>query len=252
MSTAVARNLMVEMKMFGMMETFENAVSAATRDQTSYSEFLDVLLQAEADYRAERKTRNRIKAARFTLRPTFEDFDFTANRSISKAQIKEIYSLSWLQDGRPLLLIGPTGVGKTFIAQATGLHACSCGKSVLYMTVTTWLENLALARSSGTYLKYRDRLAKPDILILDDFGMRKLTATEAQDLCEILEERSNGKSSVFTTQLPLAHWAEVIADPVIADAIRDRLEHAALTLHVTGESYRGVKARKLAKKKKDA
>lgn len=252
MSTAVARNLMVEMKMFGMMEVFENAVSEATRDQTSYSEFLDVLLQAEADYRAERKTRNRIKAARFTLRPTFEDFDFTASRSISKAQIKEIYSLSWLQDGRPLLLIGPTGVGKTFIAQATGLHACACGKSVMYMTVTTWLENLALARSSGTYLKYRDRLAKPDVLILDDFGMRKLTATEAQDLCEILEERSNGKSSVFTTQLPLEHWADVIADPVIADAIRDRLEHAALTLHVTGESYRGVKARKLAKKKKDA
>src|SRR5690349_16379575 len=138
MSAAVARNLMVEMKMFGMMEIFENAVNEATRDQTSYAEFLDVLLQAEADYRAERKTRNRIKAARFTLRPTFEDFDFTASRSISKAQIKEIYSLGWLQDGRPLLLIGPTGVGKTFIAQATGLHACSCGKSVLYMTVTTW------------------------------------------------------------------------------------------------------------------
>lgn len=252
MSNAVARNLMVEMKMFGMMEIFEKTLSEATRDQTSYAEFLDVLLQAEADYRAERKTRNRIKAARFTLRPTFEDFDFTASRSISKAQIKEIYSLSWLQDGRPLLLIGPTGVGKTFIAQATGLHACACGKSVMYMTVTTWLENLALARSSGTYLKYRDRLAKPDVLILDDFGMRKLTATEAQDLCEILEERSNGKSSVFTTQLPLEHWADVIADPVIADAIRDRLEHAALTLHVTGESYRGVKARKLAKKKKDA
>lgn len=93
-------------------------------------------------------------------------------------------------------------VGKTFIAQATGLHACACGKSVLYMTVTTWLENLALARTSGTYLRYRDKLARPDVLILDDMGMRKLSSTEAQDLCEILEERSIGKSTMFTTQIP--------------------------------------------------
>jgi DNA replication protein DnaC len=109
------------------------------------------------------------------------------------------------------------------------------------MTVTTWLENLALARSSGTYLRYRDKLARPDVLILDDMGMRKLSSTEAQDLCEILEERSIGKSTMFTTQLPLDHWSEVIADPVIADPIGDRLEHAALTIHIIGESYRGVK-----------
>ena len=149
-------------------------------------------------------------------------------------------------------LSGQTGVGKTFIAQAAGLHACACGNSVLFMGVTTWMENIALARSSGTYLRYRDKLAKPDMLILDDFGMRKLSSIEAQDLCEMLEARSINKSTVFTTQLPLDHWSEVIADLVIADAIRDRLEHAALTIHITGESYRGVKARKLANRKKDA
>ena len=87
-----------------------------------------------------------------------------------------------------------------------------------------------MARSSGTYLRYRDKLAKPDLVILDDMGMRKLSATEAQDLCELLEERSIGKSTLFTTQLPLDHWREVIADPVIADAIRDRLQHSALEL----------------------
>lgn len=246
MSTAIARNLMADMKLFGMIGAFDHAVSSATRDQTSYSEFLDMLLQAEADYRDQRKIGARIKAARFTLKPAFEDIDFTASRSLSRAQIKELYSLHWLNQGRPVLLIGPTGVGKTFLAQAIGLHACACGKSVLYMTLTTWLEHLTLARSSGAYLKYRDKLAKPDLVILDDFGMRKLTAIEAQDLCEMLEERSINKATLFTTQLPLDHWAEVIADPVIADAIRDRLEHAALTLPITGESYRGVKARKLA------
>jgi DNA replication protein DnaC len=178
------------------------------------------------------------------LRPTFEDFDFTASCSISKTQIKEIYSLSWLKEGRPLLLIGQSGVGKTFLAQAAGLLACASGYSVLYTSVTSWLENLALARSSGTYLRYRDKLAKPDLIIFDDFGRRKLSSTEAQDLCKVLEERSYGESVVFTTQLPLDHWSEVIAD-----AIRDRLEHAALILHITDESYRSVKARKLASKK---
>lgn len=250
MSIAVAKNLMAEMKLLGMLSAFDGAMADATRDQTSYSELLDTLLQAEADYRRERKTGYRIKAAKFTLRPSFEDIDFTASRSISKAQIKELYSLQWLHDARPVLLIGQTGVGKTFLAQAAGLHACACGHSVIYLTLTTWLENVALARSSGTYLRYRDKLAKPDLVVIDDFGLRKLSSTEAQDLCELLEERSINKSILFTTQLPLDHWSEVIGDPVITDAIRDRLEHSALKIHITGESYRGVKARKLASGKK--
>jgi DNA replication protein DnaC len=251
MSTAIARNLMAEMKLAGMLTAFDKTVTDATRDQVSYTEFLDALLQAEVDYRGERAAQRRLKAARLPIRVCLDDFDYTAHRSITKAQIREIQSLGWLKDGRPLLLIGQTGVGKSFIAQAIALQVCQHGRSALYLNLTTWLENLALARSSGTYLRYRDKLAKPDVLIIDDVGMRKLTATEAQDLCEILEERSFGKSTVFTTQLPLEHWAEVIADPVIADAIRDRLQHTALTLTITGESYRGVKARKLAARGKD-
>ena len=110
----------------------------------------------------------------------------------------------------------------------------------------------AIARSSGTYLRYRAKLAKFDLIIFDEMGMRKFTATEAQDLCEIIEERSIDKSIAFTSQLPVDHWNEVIPDTVIFDAIRDRLEHSALTVNITGDTYRGVKARKLASKKKDA
>jgi DNA replication protein DnaC len=106
MCTAVARNLMAEMKLLGMFAAFDQTITNATRDQTSYTEFLDTLLQAEADCRQERKTGYRIEAAKFTLRPAFEDIDFTASRSISKAQIKELYSLQWLNEGRPVLLIG--------------------------------------------------------------------------------------------------------------------------------------------------
>src|SRR5580658_8618381 len=244
MSIAVAKNHMAEMNMLGMLAVLDQTIADATRDKINYSEFVDILLQAEADHRQERKAVNRIKAAKFTVRPAFEDFDFTAERSITKAQIKEIYTLGWLNDARPLLLIGETGVGKTFIAQAVGLHACENGKSVFYMSVTAFLENLAAARASGNYLRYRDKLAKFDLIILDEMGMRKFTATEAQDLCEIIEERSINKSIAFTSQSPLSHWNEVIPDTVIFDAIRDRLEHSALTVNITGPTYRGVKARK--------
>jgi len=250
MSTAQVRNLMAEMKLQGSAHVFEKTLVDATEQKWSYSEFLDVLLQAEFDYRNEQRSKRRIKASRLKIRAAFEDFDFTADRSITKTQIKEIFAMKWLEQGRPLLLIGETGIGKTFIAQATGLHACQNGKNVLFMDITTWMENLALARSTGAYLKFRDKLSKPDVLILDDFGMRKLSAMEAQDLCEMLEERSLGKSTIVTTQLPLDHWAEVIPDPVIADAILDRLKHQALQIKITGDSYRGVKAKKLEKEAK--
>jgi len=252
MSIALVKNQLAEMKLLGMLGVLDNALAEATRDQLSGSELLNQLVQAEVDYRKQRKTANRIRTARFRDRPAFEDFDFTAKRSLTRPQIKEIQSLGWLDDARPLMLIGPTGVGKTFVAQAAGLHACATGRSVMFTSITKWLENLNLARSSGTYLRYRDKLAKFDLIIFDEMGSRKLTATEAQDLCEILEERSSSKSVVFTSQLPLAHWSEVIGDTVIADAIFDRLQHSALTIEVTGESYRGVKARKLASRKKDA
>ena len=123
MSTAVARNLMAEMKLLGMSGAFERLVTEATRDQWSCTDFLEAMLQAENDYRSERKTTRRIKAARFALRPGFEDFDFSANRSITKTQIKDLYSLHWMNEARPVLLIGQTGVGKTFIAQAIAIAA---------------------------------------------------------------------------------------------------------------------------------
>lgn len=249
MSTAMVEHLMAEMKLSGMLAAFQKTVTEATQDKWGYSEFLDVLLQAEADDREERKSKRRIQAAKFKIRAMFEDFDFSAKRSINKTQIKEIYSLKWLEQGRPLLLIGQTGIGKTFIAQAAGMQACESGKHVLFMTITTWLESLAMARTSGTYLKLRDKLTKPDVLIIDDFGMRKLSATEAQDFCELLEERSVGKSTVITTQLPLDHWSEVIGDPVIFDAVRDRLKHSSLIFKITGESYREVQGKKLANDK---
>lgn len=247
MAHAQLKNLMAEMRFYGMLSSLDKTLAQATSEGWSFAELLDVLLQAQYDFKENKKVENRIKASKLRIKPELEDFDFTAKRTVTKAQVKNLYDLKWINEGRPVLIIGPTGVGKTFIAQALGLHACRNKYTVSFMTVTNFLENIMLARSSNTYLKFRDKLAKPDLFILDDFGLRKFNSTESQDLCEILEERSVNKSTIITTQLPVDHWGEVISDPVIADAILDRLIHSAIKLTVTGESYRKVKAKKLDK-----
>ena len=245
MTAVLSRNLMAQLKLLGMAATFDRALKDATEQQWSGTELFNVLLQAECDYRSERKVKGLIKAARFPLKSRLEDYDLTAKRSLTKADIKDLASLEWLRQGRPVLLVGQTGVGKSFLARAIGMHACLAGHSALFWSITQWLEELALARSSGTYLQWREKLTRPTVLVLDNFGSRKLTSMEAQDLCEILDARTGDKSTVFTTQLPLPHWSEVLGDPVISDAIRDRLDHAAMKFEIKGESYRAVLARQL-------
>lgn len=234
--------LIVELKLSGMAASLDRLLQEAKQQEMSTEEALDWLLQAEADHRRRARIQNRIKHSRLKISASFEDLDWTAKRSLTKAQGKEIMSLAWLADGRPLVLIGQTGVGKTFLAQATGLKACQEGKTVLFLSVTHWLEQQAQARQNGDALRFREKMIRPDLLILDDFGMRKFTALEAEDFREMLEERSYGKSTLLTTQLPLSHWSEVIPDPVLSEAIVDRLDGPAVIYKITGESYRKTKA----------
>ena len=245
MGTAQSKNLMQELKLTGMLEQFENTLASATAGGMGHADFLDLLLQSECDWRGKKKTENRIKGSKLPHKFVFEDFDYTANRTITKSQIKDLMTLKWIEQGRPLLLIGQTGVGKSFIAEAVTMHACRNGKTSLWMDISAFIEALTLSRTSGTYIKLREKLSRPDVLVIDDFGMRKLTSTEAQDLCEILEARSHAKSTIITTQLPIDHWGEVIEDAVIADAVKDRVRHSAVTIKITGPTYRGVKAKKL-------
>lgn len=240
---------MQELRLHGMATMLDKTIEDAKKDDWTTEELIDALLQAEAEFRDRRKIQNRIRASKVKHQASFEDYDFTTKRSLTKAQLKEIYSLKWLHEGRPLVLVGQTGVGKSFLAQATGLHACQNGKSALFLSASHFLEQVALARATGTYLKFRERMIRPDLLVLDDFGMRKFTAMEAEDLREICEERSYGKSTLITTQLPISHWPEVLPDPVLAEAIKDRFEGPGLVITITGESYRTKKAKVAAEAK---
>ena len=143
--------------------------------------------------------------------------------------------------------MGPTGIGKSYLARALGLLACERGKTALFLSVTDFLEHQVIARSSNSYLKFRASLVRPDVLILDDLGMRKFSAQEAEDLRDVIEHRSYGKATVITTQLPADHWSEVMGDEIIRDALIERLQPDANTLLLKGPGYRAESAKKVDK-----
>jgi DNA replication protein DnaC len=221
----------------------------AQREAWPAIDVLDTLLQSEHEFREQKKIETRINTSKLKRKAAMEDIDYSAKRNLQKSQLKDLFRLEWIQAGRPLVISGPTGIGKTFLAEALGLHACRQNQTTLFLSMSTFIESLALARSTSGYLKWRDKLSKPQLLILDDFGLKKLTTSEAHDFSEILKERGTEKSTLITTQVPLILWKEVIPDPVIADTIIDRLIHTALKLALTGESYRIVQAQKLDSKK---
>jgi DNA replication protein DnaC len=175
---------------------------------------------------------------KFAKRKAAWEYDLTLKRGITKAELRELASLDWCSSGKPLILIGPTGIGKTYIARAIGLLACEQGKTSLFLTITDFLEHQSIARATSAFLKFRDRLVRPDLLILDDFGMRKFTPQEAEDLRDIVENRAYGKSTLITTQLPVDHWGEVVGDQIILDGLVDRLEPPGWIIKLKGPSYR--------------
>ena len=239
--------MMNELKLKGMLEVFDEQMIKNQRNKTQLIKFIDHLLQKEIEYREEKAVEGLIRRAKFKGKSRMEDFDYTFERSIDQSDIEDLYSLSWLHDKRDILIMGPTGIGKTFLSQALGYHCCLNKRKSYYLDMNFYLEELHIARQTGNYLKYLTKLSKLDILILDDFGLKKLTASEASDLCDLIKNRID-KSTVFTTQLPLDHWFEVIGDPVIADTIVDRLLHTSIKINLKGDSYRKVEGEKFKKK----
>ncbi len=246
------KNLLQDLNLKGMLKDFDNTIKEGTKESWTGTDLLDRLLQLEYDYREASLAERKIKNSKLLKLPLLEDFDFTFGRSLTKVQAKELYSLQWLEQSRAVIIVGPTGIGKTFVAEALGHYVCQRKKSVLFLSVSDLLEQQSIAHGSGTYLKYKAKLLKYDLLILDDLGLRKLTTQEAHDLNEIIKDRQGTKSVIITTQLPLKNWAEIIEDPVIADTLLDRLKHTSLKIILKGPSFREVQGKEFDTAKKDA
>lgn len=246
MGIVQVKNTLQELKLHGMYDRLDKVLE--DRDDTSsLVELLEDLVQAEFDTRIEKQTISIMKRSKLDEKPQLEDFDFIKGRTISKSQIKDLYELTWVKNNRSIVIDGPTGVGKTFLAKALGTRCCVNRITTLYIDMSRFLEELNIARSTNSYLKFLGRLSRPQVLILDDFGLRKLSADQANDLCDLLKARVE-KSTIVTTQLPVSHWQEVIEDPVIADTLIDRMSHTPIQLHYEGPTYREVIGKKLDKK----
>ena len=234
------------LKLTGMVEALDEQLSSPDINQLSFEERLGLMIDREMTTRDNRRLKSRLKKARLRQNACMEDIDYRHPRGLKRDQIQQLLGNRWLQEHQNVIIVGPTGVGKTWLACALAQKACRDGYTVEYLRLPRLLQDLNLARADGRYPKLIAGLAKTDLLVLDDWGLSPLTEGQRRDLLEIVEDRHNLKSTMITSQMPVEHWHELIGDPTLADAILDRLIHNAHRIPLKGESLRKKQA-KLAK-----
>ncbi len=228
-----------DMRLTGMAQSFQNRVSRPDHQDISKEEFVGFLVDDEYLYRQQTKQKRLLFNAKLKISSaSFEDIDYKQNRGIIKNKIVSMQNTTWITQHNNILITGATGVGKSYLACAYGQWACRNGFSVYYSRWPRMLGDILASRGEGNYLKYLQKLAKVDVLIIDDFGINSLSDTDKKDLLEIVEDRYMTRSTIITSQLPIKDWHIFIGDPTIADAVCDRLFHVAHKFELKGESMR--------------
>jgi DNA replication protein DnaC len=226
----------------GMATAYRQLAEQKNADDLSRDEWLGLMLDHETVMRADRRLTNRLRAAKLRFADAcIEDIDFAAPRGLDRRNTLALAQGAWLKTHENLIVTGRTGTGKTWLACAFGHQVARLDYSVLYLRMPRLFEDLALARLDGRFPRLVDKLARVQLLILDDWGTHTLTDQQRLDLLEIFEERYRRKSTLITAQLPIEKWHDMIGEPTIADAILDRIIHNAHRITLQGESMRKQK-----------
>lgn len=226
------------MKLTGMAHALEEQMQLPEIASLSFEERLGLLVDREMTQRENRRLTTRLRKAKLRQHAAVEDIDYRHPRGLDKALMTRLCSCEWIRKHHNVLITGPTGCGKTFLACALAHKACREGYSVRYTRVPRILQELGIAKGDGRYSKLLTGFAKVDVLVLDDWGLAKLTEEHRRDLLEIFEDRHGLRSTLVAAQVPVDRWHDIIGDPTLADAILDRLIHNAYKIELKGDSMR--------------
>ncbi len=231
--------LLTQLKLDGMARAFEEQSSQTHAASLSFEERFGLLVDREFTHRDTKRVDRLLKQAKLKVAGAcVEDIDYRAGRGLDKRAMASLSTCDWIRHRHSILITGATGCGKTWLACAFGQQACRQGFSVLYVRVPRLFEELRIAHGDGSFTRKLAALARTDVLLLDDWGVNPLTQPERADLLEILDDRVATRSTIITSQLPVEHWHEYLADPTLADAILDRIVHQSHKLKLKGESLR--------------
>lgn len=230
------------LRLAGMAKALSEQMQNNEIGSLTFEERLGLLIDRELTERENRRLTTRLRIARLRHQASIEDLDFRGTRGMDKSLVMSLSANQWISDHQNLLITGPTGVGKSYLACALGHKACRDGHMVLYQRLPRILHDLAIARHDGRYKKLMAALLRTDLLVLDDFGIVPVTQEGLRDMLEILEDRYDRRSTLVTSQVPVKRWHETLADPTMADAILDRLVHNAHKIELKGESMRKIRA----------
>ena len=226
------------LKLTGMADAFAQQLEQPTPHELSFNERFALLVDRETTHRENRRLTRLLQLAHLKQSACIEDIDYKHRRGLDRSQMAALATCDWIRAHHNLHITAPTGCGKSWLACALGNQACRQGLSARYERTSRLLDSLRIARGDGSYGKKLLQLAKTDVLILDDFGLKPLAQQERHDLLEVVEDRHGNRSTIITSQLPVSSWHEYFGDPTVADALLDRLLSHAHRIELKGESMR--------------
>jgi DNA replication protein DnaC len=230
---------LTSMRMTVMAQEYRRQSELPGMSELPFEERLSLLVEAEWASRMSKKLERLLKGARLREKAAcLEELDYAPSRKLDRAQVARLSDCVWIKEGRNLLVTGACGTGKTWLASAFGNAACRMGLRVACHRMPRLLTDLAIGHGDGSYNKLMTGLKKPELLILDDFGLATLDPLQCRDLLEVIDERQDGKSTLITAQLPVSEWHDVFEDATLADAVLDRLVHSAYRFELKGPSLR--------------